>query len=160
MDTEHFDAGCGSGGSTLALAQRFDQVVGIDISEPLIDIARRRGSGHNVRYHLVDLMAFADADKFDLVFSSTTLHHLPDLDAALLHLKSLVRAGGTVMLIDNVATRPTPSRLVHVLGAVWHFPGDVARRGWARRLVAAQISDRRAVARPLGKRSLSLTPAV
>lgn len=132
------DAGCGSGRHAIALAERFDQVVGIDISEPLIRIARERQSPQNVRYHVSDLMNVTDREGFDLVFSSNTLHHLPDLDAALLHVKGLVRAGGRAVLIDNVARRPsqkmlpdwTPARWVHVLGAVREFPGDVARIGW------------------------------
>jgi SAM-dependent methyltransferase len=124
------DAGCGAGRYTQALAQHFDQVVGVDISEPLIEIARRRRSRPNVRYVVSDLMAFGDANGFDLVFSSTTLHHLPDLNAALLHLRGLVRAGGTAILIDNIASRPTPPRWVHVLGAVRQIPGDLRRLGW------------------------------
>jgi SAM-dependent methyltransferase len=132
------DAGCGSGRHAVALAERFDQVVGIDISEPLIDIARERRSPQNVRYQVSDLMNFADPDGFDLVFSSTTLHHLPDLEPALRHLRGLVRAGGRVVLIDNVARRPskkmlpdwTPARWVHVLGALRDFPADIARVGW------------------------------
>jgi ubiquinone/menaquinone biosynthesis C-methylase UbiE len=131
------DAGCGSGRHVIVLAERFDQVVGIDISEPLINIARERRSHGNVRYQVSDLMNFADPDGFDLVFSSTTLHHLPDLDAALEHLQGLVRPGGRAVLIDNVARRPsqkvlpdwTPARWVHVLGAVREFPGDVWRLG-------------------------------
>jgi SAM-dependent methyltransferase len=132
------DAGCGSGRHAIALAERFDQVIGVDISEPLIRIARERRASANVRYQVSDLMNFADPDGFDLVFSSTTLHHLPDLDAALLRLRGLVRAGGRAVLIDNVARRPgqkmlpnsTPARWVHVLGAVREFPGDVWRLGW------------------------------
>jgi SAM-dependent methyltransferase len=110
-------------------------VVGIDISEPLINLARR--SRENVQYQVGDLMNFADLNGFDLVFSSTTLHHLPDLDAALEHLRELVKPGGRAVLIDNVARRPsqkmlpdwTPERWVHVLGAVREFPGDVWRLG-------------------------------
>jgi SAM-dependent methyltransferase len=124
------DAGCGAGRYTQALAERFDEVVGVDISEPLIDIARRRLSCASVRYVASDMMAFADAAGFDLVFSSTTLHHLPDLEAALLHLRGLVRADGVAILIDNVASRPTPARWVHVLGAVRQIPSDVRRLGW------------------------------
>ena len=123
------DAGCGAGRHTQALAECFDDIVGVDISEPLVDIARRHRSGPNVRYLVSDLMSFTDADGFDLVFSSTTLHHLTDLDAALLHLRSLVRAGGIAILIDNVASRPTPPRWVHVLGAVRQVPSDVRRLG-------------------------------
>jgi len=83
-------------------------------------------------------MNFADPDGFDLVFSSTTLHHVPDLNAGLRHLRGLVIAGGRMVLIDNVARRPsqkmlpdwTPARWVHVLGAVRDYPGDVVRIGW------------------------------
>ena len=122
------DAGCGSGRHTQALAERFDEVIGVDISAPLIDIARHR-SGPNVHYVVSDLMAFTDPDGFDLVFSSTTLHHMPDLEGALVRLRGLVRPGGTAILIDNVASRPTPPRWVHVLGALRDVPGDIARVG-------------------------------
>jgi SAM-dependent methyltransferase len=122
------DAGCGAGRHTQALAAHVDEVIGIDISAPLIDLAQQR-SGPNVRYVVGDLRAFADPDGFDLVFSSTTLHHIPDLDAALRHLRGLVRPGGMAILIDNVASRATPARWIHVLGAVREFPGDIARVG-------------------------------
>jgi len=122
------DAGCGSGRHTQALGTYFDRVIGIDISAPLIDIARQR-SGPSARFVVSDLMAFADPDGFDLVFSSTTLHHVPDLDSALRHLRGLVRPGGKAILIDNVAARPVPRRSVHVLGALRDVPGDIARVG-------------------------------
>ncbi|MDQ6711923.1 MAG: class I SAM-dependent methyltransferase [Candidatus Dormibacteraeota bacterium] len=122
------DAGCGSGRHTRVLAERFDHVVGVDISAPLIAIARDR-PGPNVRYIVGDLMTFSDAHGFDLVFSSTTLHHVPDLDAALLRLRDLVMTGGVAILIDNVASRATPPRWVHVLGAVRNVLPDVARLG-------------------------------
>ncbi|HXM52716.1 MAG TPA: class I SAM-dependent methyltransferase [Candidatus Binatus sp.] len=124
------DAGCGSGRHTRALAEHFDDVVGVDISEPLIDIARQRPGPH-LRYLARDLMAFTDGAGFDLVFSSATLHHVSDLDAALLHLRGMVRAGGTAILIDNVASQPTPPRWVHVAGAVRNVPTDVVRLGWS-----------------------------
>jgi SAM-dependent methyltransferase len=110
------DAGCGSGRHTLALADRFDHVVGVDISEPLIDIARHQRFHPRVTYMVGDLLAITDPDGFDLVVSSTTLHHLPDLDAALHHLRRLVGPGGTAILIDNVASRPTPPGWLYRLG--------------------------------------------
>src|SRR5439155_631666 len=89
------DAGCGSGRQTLALANQFDQVVGVDISGPLIEIARRKRVRRTVQFCTEDLMAFYDPGGFDLVFSSTTIHHMPDLEAALLHLRGLVRPAGS-----------------------------------------------------------------
>jgi len=124
------DAGCGSGRHTRALAAHFDVVVGVDISKPLIDIARRQRSGRHIRYAATDIMSFTDKVGFDLVLSSTTLHHVPDLEAALMHLRGLVRNGGMAILIDNVAARLRPLRVAHVLGALRDAPGDLRRLGW------------------------------
>ena len=123
------DAGCGSGRFTVALAKRFQEVVGIDISEPLIEIAQRERPRRNVTYRVADLMAFENSAGFDVVFSATTLHHLRQIEAALLHLRGLLKPGGTMVLIDNVASRPTPARWVHVLGALRQLPGDLRRLG-------------------------------
>lgn len=124
------DAGCGSGRHTLALADRFDEVIGIDISQPLIDLARRQRPHPRVRYQVGDLLAITDAARFDLVLSSTILHHVPDLEGALRQLRGLVASAGTAILIDNVAARPTPPGWVYRLGAVREFPADLRRHRW------------------------------
>jgi SAM-dependent methyltransferase len=105
-------------------------VVGVDLSPPLIEIARRRRGHPRVRYVAADLLEFSDPDAFDLVFSTAALHHLDDLDAALRHLRGLVAAGGTAVLVDNVAPWPTPPRWVYLAGAVRDLPGGVRRHGW------------------------------
>jgi ubiquinone/menaquinone biosynthesis C-methylase UbiE len=124
------DAGCGSGRHTLALADRFDEVIGIDISQPLIHIARHQRPHPRVRYQVGNLLTITDPDRFDLVLSSTTLHHLPDLEMALRHLRGLVASGGAAILIDSVAARPTPPGWVYRLGAVRELPADLQRHGW------------------------------
>jgi SAM-dependent methyltransferase len=124
------DAGCGSGRHTLALATLFDEVVGIDISQPLIDLARHQRPHPRIRYQVGDLLAITDPGRFDLVLSSTTLHHLRDLEVAVHHLRGLVASGGTAILIDNVAARPTPPSWVYRFGAVRQFPADLRRHGW------------------------------
>jgi SAM-dependent methyltransferase len=124
------DAGCGSGHAVAVLARTFEEVVGLDISAPLLDIARARRSGPGVRYLLTDLLDLRDDDGFDLIYSRTTLHHLPDCRGGLEHLKSLVRPGGTVALIDNVCDRwPTPTRRAYALGAIASFPRELLRLG-------------------------------
>jgi SAM-dependent methyltransferase len=124
------DAGCGSGRRCVEFADHFDEVVGIDLSGPLLDLARSRRSHPRVSYLQTDLMDFADPDGFDLVFSHTMLHHVPDLRAALAHLKALVRPGGTAVLADCVAPRPTPPAWVYWAGAVQSYGSDVRRHGW------------------------------
>jgi SAM-dependent methyltransferase len=123
------DAGCGSGRRTVALADRFDEVVGVDLSRPLVQIARASRAHRRVRFLVGDLMDLHDPEGFDLVFSWTVLHHLCDQRAALEHLKALVRPGGLAVLVDNVAPRPTPPRWAYRLGSVRHLLGDARRHG-------------------------------
>jgi SAM-dependent methyltransferase len=123
------DLGCGSGRFTVVLAERFEHVVGIDISQPLIEMARLRRSRPNIEYRVQDLRLIEDPEGFDLIFSSTTLHHVPDLSVALTHLRGLLKPCGRIVLIDNVAPRPSVPRWRHVAGAVRRFPVDVLRLG-------------------------------
>lgn len=104
------DAGCGSGRHTLVLADRFDEVIGIDPSAEMIRLATARRSHPNIAYRHADLMGLCDPDGFDLVVSVNTLHHLPDLDGALDHLRQLTRPAGLVVLADCVARRPAHAR--------------------------------------------------
>ena len=123
------DVGCGSGHAAERLADDFDQVLGVDLSEPMIAIARERRSRPNLEYRVADLFE-VDDEGFDLVYSHTMLHHLPDYRAGLEQLKSLVRPGGTVALIDNVCDLyPTPPRRVYTRGAVRGFPAEIRRVG-------------------------------
>jgi SAM-dependent methyltransferase len=124
------EAGCGSGRHTLALADRFGQVVGVDRSQPLVDIARHKRPHPRIRYQVGDLLAITDPQPFDVVFSSTTLLHLANLDAALHHLRGLLAPEGIAILIDNVAPQPTPPGWVYRLGAVRDLPADLRRHRW------------------------------
>ncbi|MDX6253581.1 MAG: hypothetical protein QOF10_6941 [Kribbellaceae bacterium] len=123
------DVGCGSGLAAARLADDFDHVLGVDLSEPMIAIARAKRPRPNVEYRVADLFDLDD-DGFDLVYSHTMLHHLPNYRAGLDQLKSLVRPGGTVALVDNVCDLyPTPPREAYTWPAVWGFPAEVRRIG-------------------------------
>jgi len=89
------DLGCGTGVQTAMLADRYDEVLAVDLSAPMIEFARQHRPRSGVRYELRDLRDVApDTDgRFDLVFSAYTLHHV-DLDSALHRIRSLVRPGG------------------------------------------------------------------
>lgn len=124
------DAGCGTGLHTELLASRYSDVHAVDLSAPMITYAGQHRPHANVRYELQDLRDVTPAQDglFDLVLSAYTLHHVPDLTAALQHLRSLVRPGGTVLLVDVVDARhPVPRRWLR--SQAWRtFRADLVRR--------------------------------
>ncbi|WP_424637371.1 class I SAM-dependent methyltransferase [Embleya sp. AB8] len=121
------DAGCGSGRHALALAASYTEVLAADLSAPLIEVARVRRPHERIRYEVASLTDVHDAEGFDLVLSVGTLHHLPDLAAALAHLESLVRPGGEIVLVDTVAAVPKATRRQYVVCAVRELARDVRR---------------------------------
>jgi len=73
------DFGCGVGRLTRALANYFDEVSGVDISESMIRLAEKYNREiSKCRFYLNqrdDLRFFGD-DTFDFVYSSITLQHM------------------------------------------------------------------------------------
>jgi ubiquinone/menaquinone biosynthesis C-methylase UbiE len=124
------DLGCGTGHHAAILATRFEEVLGVDISPPMLELARARRGGPNITYELRDLRdVTAQKDgRFDLAFSAFTLHHVPDLGSALRQIKLLLNPGGRVVLLDNVAAQPAVPRWWFRKEALRHCAGDLFRR--------------------------------
>jgi SAM-dependent methyltransferase len=125
------DFGCGVGRLSAALARRFTEVIGVDISPTMLDEAKRFDqSGGRCRFVLneSDDLAFIPDGSVDLVYSSLVLQHLP-ADLA----KGYIREFARILAPDGVAvfqvaSRPTAS----FKGLVFRFaPWPVLR--WAQR---------------------------
>jgi SAM-dependent methyltransferase len=92
------DIGCGDGSLVEALAGRY-RVLGVD--------PHAEAGAH------VDTVAFEtlEAEPFDVVVASLSLHHLPDVGAASAALRRLTAPGGTVLIREFdrtlMADRPT-----------------------------------------------------
>ena len=94
------DLGCGTGRHAVLLAGRFEQVDAIDLSGPMIDLATKRRSRPNITYRQADLHHIDGVGQYDFVLSVLTLHHVPDLHAALSHIKTLLAPGGRAVVMD------------------------------------------------------------
>jgi SAM-dependent methyltransferase len=73
------DFGCGVGRLTQALATRFDETCGVDISPVMVQEAVRRNQyGDRCRYlvNVSDVLVGLEDASFDLVYSSLTLMHI------------------------------------------------------------------------------------
>ncbi len=101
------DLGCGTGRHARLLSGVFDEVLAVDVSMPMVQFAQHHRSAPNIDYQQRDLLDVSPGrdGRFDFVLSTHTLHHVPDLGFALEQIRSLVRPGGQVVLIDNVDPR-------------------------------------------------------
>jgi SAM-dependent methyltransferase len=137
------ELGCGSGQHAALLAGRFVAVDAVDLSGPMIELARARGLP-NVTFGQADLLEVAGTARYDLVLSVLTLHHLPDLQAALGHVKTLLAPGGRLVVVDmfpgvadlcprsalrGVVHRTVPLRLRLRAMAALRLARDLVRRG-------------------------------
>lgn len=74
------DFGCGVGRLVIPFARRFDEVVGVDVSEPMLAEARRNAADQgcsNVDF-VTDLSLLAHRHEFDLVHSYIVLQHIQE----------------------------------------------------------------------------------
>ena len=140
------DFGCGTGRSARFLRDLGMTVIGIDISAPMLEEARRRdpaGAYHQV--DVGDLGAVATAE-FDLVFAAFTFDNIPtDAEKArsLAALRGRLDASGRVIIIVS-----SPQIYVHewTSFSTRDFPENFrARDGDRVRTIMLDVPDRRPV---------------
>ena len=101
------DVGCGAGWSTIALAHAYPQakVVGFDIDQPSIDMARaaaaHEGLTDRVTFRLAEGETLTEHDQFDAAFAFECLHDMPRPVEVLSAIRSSVRPGGLVVVVDE-----------------------------------------------------------
>ncbi|MNG72516.1 Demethylmenaquinone methyltransferase [compost metagenome] len=98
------DVGCGAGASSLALAACVGvggQVLGVDISEPLIDRARALAPQDTpTRFQVADASsAELPEGAFDILFSRFGVMFFDDPTGAFAHLRRALRPGGRVAFV-------------------------------------------------------------
>jgi SAM-dependent methyltransferase len=105
------DFGCGVGRLTIPLAAYFDEVLGIDIAPGMVEEARSRAAAagsSNVRFLLNedDRLQLPAGERFDLVFTSQVLQHLPSRRSIARYVRDLIaRVAPGGVLIAQVPDR-------------------------------------------------------
>jgi 2-polyprenyl-6-hydroxyphenyl methylase/3-demethylubiquinone-9 3-methyltransferase len=93
------DLGCGAGTQTLAWARGGHRARGVDISAPLIELARKRAAEVALAAEFIvgsaTELPFADGS-FDVVLASELLEHLADWQACLDEALRVLRPGGVI----------------------------------------------------------------
>jgi ubiquinone/menaquinone biosynthesis C-methylase UbiE len=100
------DIGCGTGSISKDIAKFVKSVIGIDNTEKFIVSGRQSYSGvKNLELIAVDLFQFEPKVKFDLIISARTMQWLSDVPKALLKMKSMLKDGGTLSILDYNHTK-------------------------------------------------------
>ncbi|MFW5418049.1 methyltransferase domain-containing protein [Nocardiopsis sp. CNT-189] len=127
------DAGCGTGEHAARLREAGAEVVGVDASPEMIDRARARFPGLDLRVADLRSLGSGGLGGFDAVLSNAVLHWIPEADRAAASLAAVLRPGGRLVAefggAGNIATIDAGARAVrteHGLPDVpspWYYPG-------------------------------------
>ncbi len=124
------DAGCGPGYLDMAIAARYPhiEVIGIDISREMIDLAVRNQSlsmiGRRIDYREADIEHLPfENNCADFVVSTLSIHHLAHPDQALREIARVLRPGGQLFIFD--LRRDSPEALFKII--------NFGQRFWAPR---------------------------
>ncbi|WP_197320087.1 class I SAM-dependent methyltransferase [Saccharomonospora sp. NB11] len=130
------DVGCGTGASTRALLSTLvdPEITAVDASAAMLEIARGKPWAASVRWEhaAVDTLSTAVVGgPFDVVFAAYLLRNVPDPDATLATLRTLLRPGGTLVLHDYTLAERLRPRVVWtavcwsvIIPAAWATSGD------------------------------------
>jgi SAM-dependent methyltransferase len=93
------EVGPGPGEASERIAQQLDaEVVAVDVSERMVELARARGV--DARVGDVQSLSFDDGS-FDCVLAAWVLFHVGDLDRALSELARVLRPGGRLVAVTT-----------------------------------------------------------
>jgi 2-polyprenyl-3-methyl-5-hydroxy-6-metoxy-1,4-benzoquinol methylase len=123
------EIGCGVGRETVELARRGGQVLAIDLSPTLVEVARQRvaGAGLEARVRFAAMPAerlSEDGQHFDVVVGNGVLHHL-DLPRFKECLPGLLTPGAVAQFTEPIAHNPL-LRLYRLLTPHLHSPEEAA----------------------------------
>lgn len=107
------DLGCGPGGLTASLLERWPaaRILGIDTSEEMIGHARRREVPGRLDFEIADIQTWTAPEALDLMLANASFHWIGDHGALFDHLIPQIAAGG-VLAFQVPANHSQPSHLL------------------------------------------------
>lgn len=101
QDAQVLDVGCGDGKVSAEIARRVPtgRVVGVDNSPAMIELAQRTWAAavSNLEFRIADAQSLDGPSVFDLAFSNSALHWVPDHPAVLRGVAAGLKPGGRLV---------------------------------------------------------------
>lgn len=119
------DIGCGTGITTLTAAETAVSAVGVDVSEPMLDLARQRAteaSATNVEFVVADAQTYEFDTKFDVAISRFGIMFFDDPHAAFTNIAAALKPGGRLVFVCWQGLDRNDWLLVPGLAAAAHVP--------------------------------------
>jgi len=96
------DAGCGTGYLIKRLWEENPRlnIIGVDISEKMLNIAKKRLKGRKIKLLKKDMEDLNLSDKFDIIVSNGNIHYIKNIEGFIQKCKSLLKENGQLILVD------------------------------------------------------------
>jgi trans-aconitate 2-methyltransferase len=143
------DIGCGDGKITaqLALAIPNGKVLGIDLSEDMIQLASKIYPSvqyPNLSFIRMDATRICLAEQFDIAFSNAALHWIADHQAVLMGVRNCLKPGGRILfqmgghgnaaeifaIVENIMQKPRWRSYFNGFVSAHHFYGPEEYEAW------------------------------
>lgn len=146
------DVGTGNGMLAAEMRGRVAEVVAIDTDAHVLNLAAVEHSG--IQWVHDDVMTYDFGRTFDVVAAVATVHHLPDLDAALRRLSELTSPAGVLVVVGLARTTTPWDHVLSLAGVTQHWWLSRTGRAWEHSAPTAKPSHsyrhvRRVAARAL-----------
>src|SRR5262245_7066283 len=132
------DVAMGTGAEARALAQTGAEIVGVDISEAMLRVARKKTAQRNVRYQQGDATQLAFEDGcFDVSTVSFALHEMPESIRlrVLSEMKRVTKPDGRIVVVDyGLPKHPLAAKIVFRFVKLYerdHY-AEFVRSDWSR----------------------------
>jgi ubiquinone/menaquinone biosynthesis C-methylase UbiE len=135
------DVGCGTGLASRPLIENGVAVTGVDVSEPMIDIARKRSPAATWVVGAAEKLPFEN-HSFDAAISAQTFHHF-DRTAAMRELVRVLRPGGIMAIWWKALTNEDPVKMLRddVMRDLGHAPVPSGISGGFKEFYAADLAN-------------------
>ena len=97
---QYLDIGCGTGNYTIEIHRKALNLIGIDPSEEMLNVARKRSDSIDWKIGTV-INTGMDINSIDGVIGSLTIHHWPNLPIAFKALHNILRKKGKLVLFTS-----------------------------------------------------------